>query len=175
MADLIEYEWSLQPDLGTVDKDDSVSYSISVERVETTNAIPPETEDTVERYDVDDLKFEQIIETEDDYLPDGITIDVGDILVSVSGIINTPVQFIDLAYSNQGVTYDVDTIDEIPKGSRAYKLVPDDSEYKYYYWRVYAIDDENNDELVERTFTLRVQLSFDDAKQTIKKIVSEIQ
>lgn len=174
MADLIEYEWSLEPFLGIVQKDSSITYTIFLERLETTYAILPEEEDVVQRFDVGPLKFEQIVNDESDYLPDGITIDISTFQVIVSGIINTPVQFIQLAYSNNGVSYEVNTINEIPKGSKAYELVPDDKEYKYYYWRVYVADVENENQLVERTYTLQVQLDFDDAKQIIKQIVSEI-
>jgi hypothetical protein len=174
MPDTIEYEWSLSPELGIVDANTSVSFTISVERIETTANIIPEDPPTVQRFDVDALQFEQIIQTENDLLPDKINININSTTVIVAGIINTPVQFIDIAYSNEGVSYPVDAISDIPKGAKAYKLIPDDKEIKDYYWKVFAVDDENGDLLIQRTYHLQVRLSFNDAKQTIQRIVSEI-
>jgi hypothetical protein len=178
MVDSVRYEWSHVSNIGSIDSGDSVSYSIYVERVETTitPAVPPETE---ERFFVDDLKFEQIIQDESDYLPDGVTISNENTSVDISGPVKVPPQFVELAYSDRGVSYQIQTIEELPKGARAYKLIPDDKEYKYYQWKVYAQDEENPLEedpvLVERSFTLEVAIDFNDTKTVIQRIVSEIE
>lgn len=185
MVDSVRYEWSHPASIGSIDTKDSVNYDIFVERVETT--IVPATEpggedtETEERFFVDALKFEQIIQEEIDYLPDGVTISVGDTNVLISGVVKVPPLFVELAYSNEGVKYKIDSIEDLPKGAKAYKLIPDDKEYKYYTWRVYASDDdnpldsENETTFIERTFTLQVAINFNDTKTVIQEIVSEIQ
>lgn len=183
MVDSVRYEWSHVSNIGSINSGDSISYSIFVERVETTVNEPTEpggeTTETEERFFVNNLKFEQIIEDESDYLPDGVIISNENTSVDLSGPVDVPPQFIELAYSDRGVKYKIETIEELPKGARAYKLIPDDKEYKYYQWRIYAQDDENPLEedpvLIERSFTLEVAIDFNKTKNVVQQIVSEIE
>jgi hypothetical protein len=174
MADTITYEWSHPSNIASINSGDSVSFDILVERVEETAPIGIETEPTVERFLISELKFEQIVVDESDFLPEGVVITNNNTNVDITGAVVVPPQFISIAYAAQGVSYNIESVEELPQGARAFELIPDPSPYKYYVWRIWAIDTDNEDLLVQRTFTLTVSIDFDDIQTVIKRVVSEI-
>jgi len=168
---MFTYTWSDPSAIGSINSGDSINYNIFVDK-EYTDEITMLP--VVER--MGDLRFEQIIETEDDLLPKNISISINDMNVIISGNVNAPAPFVELAFSVQGDPRYVSSVDDIPKGSKVFKAIPDSSEYKYFRWKVYTYDQAFEESiLVERIFTLQVRVSWEQAKQTILRLAREIE
>jgi len=157
--------WSHEAAIATVDSGSIISFSISAENEMTD---PITMEPVIES--VSDLKYEKA-QQETEVLPDHISIQENGTSVDISGTIKANAPFIEMAYSDNGEHVYVDKIEDIPSGAKPTKLIPSPTEYKYFRWRVYS---ESNSE-ADRTFTLTVIVSWDDAKQTIIKLVGEIE
>lgn len=156
--------WSHEAEIATIDSGSSISYSITAE-VEGTDPITMEP--VIET--VDDLLYEEATD-ENEILPDDIIVQENGTSVDISGTISANAPFIEIAYSDNGEEIIVDSIDDIPFSSKVTKLIPSLTEYKYFKWRVYSESDEE----VDRTFTLSVRVSWNDARDTIINLVGEI-
>ena len=167
---MFEYEWSHIAQIATIDSGDSISFTIFVERIE----VDPITE--VETRTKLDVTYEPIINEPQrlEELPETVSVSDDGVEVIMSGIVNAQAEFIDMAYSVDGDSRTVQNISDIPSGAKVYKLIPSSEEYKYYMWKVFANDAEDDDLLVERTFTLKARITWDAANTTIKKLASEI-
>jgi hypothetical protein len=167
---MFEYEWSHIAQIATIDSGDSISFTIFVERIE----VDPITE--VETRTKLDVTYEPIINEPQrlEELPETVSVSDDGVEVIMSGIVNAQAEFIDMAYSVDGDSRTVQNISDIPSGAKVHKLIPSSEEYKYYMWKVFANDAEDDDFLVERTFTLKARITWDAANKTIKKLASEI-
>jgi len=167
---MFEYEWSHIAQIATIDSGDSISFTIFVERIE----VDPITE--VETRTKLDVTYEPIINEPQrlEELPETVSVSDDGVEVIMSGIVNAQAEFIDMAYSVDGDSRTVQNISDIPSGAKVHKLIPSSEEYKYYMWKVFANDAEDDDLLVERTFTLKARITWDAANTTIKKLASEI-
>ena len=167
---MFEYEWSHIAQIATIDSGDSISFTIFVERIE----VDPITE--LETRTKLDVTYEPIINEPQrlEELPETVSVSDDGVEVIMSGIVNAQAEFIDMAYSVDGDSRTVQNISDIPSGAKVHKLIPSSEEYKYYMWKVFANDAEDDDLLVERTFTLKARITWDAANTTIKKLASEI-
>jgi hypothetical protein len=161
------YTWSHEADIATINSDDAINFTISVEK----ESIDPITQETVIEL-VNGLQLEQIETDEIELLPDDVVISESGTSVSLVGPVKADARFIEMAYSLEGDERPVDEIEEIPFGSKVFKLIPDDKEYKYFKWRVFS---ESDLAMPQRIFTLAVRMSWDSANKTIKRLASEIQ
>jgi len=167
---MFEYEWSHIAQIATIDSGDSISFTIFVERIE----VDPITE--VETRTKLDVTYEPIINEPQrlEELPETVSVSDDGVEVIISGIVDAQAYFTDMAYSVDGDSRTVQNISDIPSGAKVHKLIPSSEEYKYYMWKVFANDAEDDDFLVERTFTLKARITWDAANKTIKKLASEI-
>ena len=167
---MFEYEWSHIAQIATIDSGDSISFTIFVERIEVDPITMVETRTKL------DVTYEPIINEPQrlEELPETVSVSDDGVEVIMSGIVNAQAEFIDMAYSVDGDSRTVQNISDIPSGAKVHKLIPSSEEYKYYMWKVFANDAEDDDLLVERTFTLKARITWDAANTTIKKLASEI-
>lgn len=157
--------WSHEQEITTVQSGSTISFSISV----LIEGVDPITMQPVSD-PVTDLKYEKATDSTE-VLPDNISIIENGTSVDISGVVEAPASFISIAYSKDGKNVFVDSIDDIPKGSKPTELVPSSVQYKYFKWRIYS---ESNED-VDRLFTLIVIVTWNDAKDTIIRIVGEIE
>ena len=167
---MFEYEWSHIAQIATIDSGDSISFTIFVERIEVDPITMVETRTKL------DVTYEPIINEPQrlEELPETVSVSDTGTDIDISGVVNAQAEFIDMAYSVDGDSRTVQNISDIPSGAKVHKLIPSSEEYKYYMWKVFANDAEDDDFLVERTFTLKARITWDAANTTIKKLASEI-
>ena len=167
---MFEYEWSHIAQIATIDSGDSISFTIFVERIEFDTITELETRTKL------DVTYEPIINEPQrlEELPETVAVADDGVEVIMSGIVDAQAYFTDMAYSVDGNSRTVQNISDIPSGAKVHKLIPSSEEYKYYMWKVFANDAEDDDLLVERTFTLKARITWDAANTTIKKLASEI-
>ena len=166
---MFEYEWSHIAQIATIDSGDSISFTIFVERIEVDPITMVETRTKL------DVTYEPIINESQrlEELPETVAVADDGVEVIMSGIVDAQAYFTDMAYSVDGNSRTVQNISDIPSGAKVHKLIPSSEEYKYYMWKVFANDAED-DLLIERTFTLKARITWDAANKTIKKLASEI-
>ena len=166
---MFEYEWSHIAQIATIDSGDSISFTIFVERIEVDPITMVETRTKL------DVTYEPIINEPQrlEELPETVVVADDGVEVIMSGIVDAQAYFTDMAYSVDGNSRTVQNISDIPSGAKVHKLIPSSEEYKYYMWKVFANDAED-DLLIERTFTLKARITWDAANKTIKKLASEI-
>lgn len=157
------YEWSHEAAIDTINSGDSINYLIEVDS-STPDPLNPLTPIVTP---ITNLQFESI----GDELPDTVTITNNSNSILIEGTVDASAIFESIAYSVNGNSIPVDTIDELPEGAEVHNMVPENTRYKYYIWRVYADD---NGTLVERTFTLTVIVSWNAARAMIIQKVGEI-
>jgi hypothetical protein len=168
---MFEYEWSHIAQIGTIGSGDSISFTIFVERIEIDPITELETRTKLVVFYEPVINEEQRLEE----LPETVSVYDTGTEINISGDVNAQADFIDMAYSVDGESRTVDNISDIPFGAKVHKLIPSSEEYKYYMWRVFSNDAEDDNLLVERTFTLEVTIRWDSANIAIKKLASEIQ
>lgn len=181
MPEQSQYTWcNLPEELDEVPVDGYISYEFYVSR-QTQN----ETGQTTQ-YAVTNLKLEvieeEILNEEGEVIqkfypmPKSLEVLFNEdkSILTIQGNIDIDPAFEELAYSGSGVEYYVDTVEEIPKGAKAFKMIPDEDEYKYLKWRIYANDSQNGKFLVEKTYIQQIRMSYDKVKAIIKRVASEI-
>lgn len=160
--------WSHPSDLGIIQSGTNISYQISVQ-VEQMDPITME----MELVDITDLIYEEVDNGEDDSLLDHILISDGGSTVSITGILESEADIVDIGYTiEDGKEQKVDEVDDIPFGSDVCTLIPSMVEYKYFKWIVYS---KSQPDEISREFSLRVRTSWTQAKQTVSRLVEEIE
>jgi hypothetical protein len=167
---MFEYEWSHIEQIATINSGDSISFTIFVERIEIDTITQEEIRTKL------DVSYGHIInkETNLEDFPDTVNVSDDGVFINISGKVDADAVFVEKAYSVSGVSREVQTIEDIPFGGKVHKLIPSSDEYKYFKWKIFAGSIENDD-YVEREFTLAVRVSWDAANKTIIKLASEIQ